>query len=154
MLNARLFTSGLPIFLFVRDSRFLRVKAILSAAVVKVPRYPRTFFCAHLPLFPPRRQSRRFQRGWRVAVDITWGLRGAVACPVSRRGIARDISSPLALPLTEKSVQLSQMTIAATSRSLRRFNTKSTPPVTLSILPVTRLCIFQPRNATFMQMER
>lgn len=40
MLNARLFTSGLPIFLFVRDSQFLRVKAILSAAVVKVPRVP------------------------------------------------------------------------------------------------------------------
>lgn len=67
-------------------------------------------------------------RGWRVAVDITWGLRGAVACPVSRPGIARDISSPLALPLAEKSAQLPQMTIAATSRSLRRFNTKSTPP--------------------------
>jgi len=39
VLNAKLFTRGLPIFLFVRGSQFLRVKAILSTAVVKVPAY-------------------------------------------------------------------------------------------------------------------
>lgn len=79
------------------------------------------------PSSPPRRQSRR-QRQRRVAVDITRRLRGAVACPVSRRGIARDISPPLALPLAEESAQLPQMTIAATSRSPRRFNTSQPPP--------------------------
>lgn len=141
MLNATLFTSGSPVFLFVRDSQFLRVKAILSAAVVKVPRVPpariRSFVHTPSSFFllsrHPRRQSRRLrrQRGWRVVVDITRGLRGAVACPVSRRGIARDISSPLALPLAKESAQLPQMTIAATSRSPRRFNTKSTPPAIL-----------------------
>jgi len=50
--------------------RFLRVKAILSAAVVKVPRVPAYVL---LYIHPPRRQSRRLRRrrGWRVAVDIT-----------------------------------------------------------------------------------
>jgi len=101
MLNARLFTSALPIFLFVRDKPVLACQGNSFRGRGKSTSCTRvhTFFCAH----PPRRQSRRLRRGWRVIVDITWGLRGAVACPVSRRGIARDISSLLALPLAKKS---------------------------------------------------
>ena len=156
MLNARLFTSALPIFLFVRDKPVLacqgnsfrgRGKSTSCTCV-------HTFFYAH----PPRRQSRRLRRGWRVTVDITWGLRGAVACPVSRRGIARDISSSSpSSPHQEVGLNSHKWPSLRPASRYERFNTKSTPtaiPITsLYPPPVTRLCIFQPRNATFMQME-
>lgn len=126
----------------------MRVKAILSADVVKVrPRV--TFFCVHrppssLPSPSPSKtisaspagvacrgghhSGKRRKKGRRRRRR----LRGAVACPVSRRGIARDISPPSLVPPSSPSrrVQLPQMTIAATSRSpIRRFITRSPQPL-------------------------
>lgn len=118
--------------------RFLRVKAILSAAVVKVPRVPAYVLLCTPPsktistsLAAAREEEEEGGMACRGGHHSGGGLRGTIACPVSRRGIARDISSPLTLPLIEESAQLPQMTIAATSRSPRRFNTKSTPPAIL-----------------------
>lgn len=122
MLNATLFTSALAsIPLREGQPRFLRVKAILSATRGKSassgapppPTRARSFFCRtttlgdNLDVSDDGKESagmacrgghhlggRRGRRG---------RLRGTVACPVSRRGIARDISSPPTLSLAERS---------------------------------------------------
>lgn len=62
-------------------SRFLRVKAILSAAVIKV----HARYVLSTTTTTPRRQSRRLgKRGWRVAVWTSFGgLEGRRGCGVS-----------------------------------------------------------------------
>lgn len=103
--------------------------------------------------------------------------RSCVACPVSRRGIARDISPlpplpPLhSIPLYPGAKRLSSHKWPS-PRPGRSANTKSTPPA-VPIIPLLSspspffpsspdrqppsplpLCILQPRNATSTQMER
>lgn len=155
MLNARLFTSGLPIFLFVRDSRFLRVKAILSAAVVKVPRVPAyVLLCA-----PPLKTISASPAGMACRSGHHLGVRGG--CSVSgisswdrKRHFVPSYSSPrreIASAPTNDHRRDQQVA----TKVQHEVNPSRYPAISPSLpSPLTRLCIFQPRNATFMQMER
>lgn len=131
MLNATLFTVGSPYSSSSRDRQFLACQGNSFRGRGKSTSRIRSF------VRNPLEDNLGVSGGGGVS---RWtspgGQEGLIACPVSRCGIARDISYPLALPLAEELAQLPQMTIATTGRSLQRFNTNSTTPPAVPIIPL------------------
>lgn len=161
MLNATLFTSGLPVFLFVRDSRFLRVKAILSAVVVKVPRVPpariRSF--VYTPCSPPAPSKTISTSPAAARMACRGGHHSGVkrGCSVSgisswdrKRHFVPSRSSPRRGVGSAPTNDHRRDQQVATKVQHEVFN----PHPPSSSTPVANLRIFQPRNATSAQMKR
>lgn len=150
MLNTALFTSGSAVFLFVRDrpGRACQGNSFRGRG--------KNTFVGSFIRPPPKTISMSPVAVWRVVWWTSLGAEGGgkreprkgVACPVSRAGIARDISSP-------------QEVSSAPTNDHRRLPPPTPPPPPFATarsypsFPINpRVAFVSSGSATFKQMKR
>lgn len=154
MLNARLFTSALPIFLFVRD------KPVLACQGNSFRGRGKSTSCTHVRSFvrTPLEDNLGVsggdgvsQDGHHLGVKRGCSVSGISSWDRKRHFVPSRFSPRQEVGSAPTNDHRDQQVATKVQHEV---NPSRYPHHALLSSPVTRLCIFQPRNATFMQMER